>query len=326
MTTPLYPWLKKHWLDLQGQIDAGRLHHAIFITSANGMGKLALAQQLAQTLLCKEPVGWEPCQTCHACQLFTTSVHPDYQLVSSEAGKVIPVDRIRSISKQLNERSQLSGNKVVIIEHAESFNMASANALLKTLEEPTEGSYLILLAENKSQVLPTINSRCQKLHISAPTEQQTLDWLISQFPITAASIAAIRINQGAPLHTLSYLNKGDDELRIDVFSLLANIHSQPDSIAKLTEIFSDASLERLTWLQFILLDLQKYQAGIAVTHLINPDQSDWYQQLAQRLTSAETLQVQKELLSLKDTISSNSNLTLDTLLLTFFIKLKRIIN
>jgi len=326
MSTPLYPWLQNDWHDLQSQIGAARLHHALFITSANGMGKLALAQQLAQTLLCKEPVGWEPCEHCHACQLFTTSVHPDYHLVSSEPGKIIPVDKIRIISKQLNERSQLSGNKVVIIEHAESFNMASANALLKTLEEPADGSYLILLAENKSQVLPTINSRCQKLHISAPDEQQTLDWLISQFPITPASIPAIRINQGAPLHTLSYLNKGDDELRIDVFTLLENIHSQVDSVSKLTEIFSNSVFERLTWLQFILLDLQKIQSGIEPLHIINIDQVIWFQQFAQRLSPSDTLVLQKELLSLKETMSSNSNLTLDTLLLTFFIKLKRIIN
>ncbi|CED60090.1 HolB [Moritella viscosa] len=322
----LYPWLLPHWEKQQMQMTAGRLHHALFITSASGMGKLSYAQTLAQTLLCKEPIGWEPCHQCHPCQLFETSVHPDYYLVSTESGKVIGVDQIRHISQKLNEYSQLAGNKVVIIEHAESFNLASANALLKTLEEPSNGSYIILLAENKSQVLPTIYSRCQKLHLPAPPEQETLLWLQQQFPIETPTLTAIRINHGAPLHTLSYLNNGDDGLRQEIFSNIALLTQQPAAITRLCEIITDRTLEKLSWLQFILLDLQKVNRGVGVDYIVNTDQLEWLTHFSTQLSQDKITQLQSELTELRQLLMQNNNLTAETLVLSFLIKLKRFIN
>ena len=326
MTTHLYPWLESEWQNIQTQMTAGRLHHALFITSALGMGKLSFAQYLAQTLLCKEPIGWQPCHQCHSCRLFETSVHPDYYLISPEAGKVIPVDQVRLITKKLNERSQLSGNKVVIIDQADRFNLASANALLKTLEEPSEGSYLILLAENKSQVLPTIYSRCQKLHISAPAEQQTLTWLQKQFPIASITPAAVRLNHGAPLRALTFLNNGDSELREEIFLYLDGIIDQVMAIPRLTEIISEATLERLGWLQSLFLDIAKLKRGVNQHYIVNLDKLDWLANFSLRLADEHIHQLQSELTQLRELLLQNNNLTAETLVLSFFIKLKRFLN
>jgi DNA polymerase-3 subunit delta' len=326
MDNILYPWLMPYWQQVQEQLTAGRLHHALFLTSATGMGKLAFSRYLAQTLLCKEPIGWQPCHQCHSCQLFETSIHPDFYLIASEPGKIIPVDQIRIVSQKLNEHAQLGGNKVVIIEHAESFNLASANALLKTLEEPSNGSYLVLLAENKSQVLPTIYSRCQKLHISAPPENESLEWLSQQFPIAHPTATAIRINHGAPLHTLRYLNNGDEDLRKEIFHNIQLLTQQPAAITRLCEILSENTLERLSWLQFIFLDLQKVRKGVDSNFIINSDQLEWLKKFSIQLSFEQNTQLQSELIGLRDMLTKNNNLTAETLILSFLIKLKRFIN
>lgn len=322
----LYPWLKPYWHDIQQQMTSNRLHHALFLTSSTGMGKLALAKQLAKTLLCKEPVGWEPCEHCHSCQLFETSVHPDFHFVSADDGKVIGVDRVREISQRLQVHAHLSGSKVVIFENAGNFNLASANALLKTLEEPSDGSYIILLGESKSAVLPTINSRCQKMHISAPSENETLSWLQTQFPISQPDLPAIRVNQGAPLHTLRFLNNGDDLLRQTVFEELKQLHYSPSAVKIIADILSEHSLDRINWLQFILLDLQKLKAKVAVSYIINSDHTEWLSAFAEKIDIDVIFQLQHLLSELKDMLTSNANLTVETVMLSYLIKLKRLTN
>lgn len=322
----LYPWLEKSWLQLQSQMNAGRLHHAIFITSPDGMGKLALAKFLSQTLLCKEPVNWLPCGHCHACQLFETSVHPDFSLIATDAGKVIPIDVIRSLSQKLTDHSQLGGNKVVIIDHAEKLNLASANALLKTLEEPAAGTYIILLAENKTQVLPTINSRCQKMHIAKPEESSVMAWLALQRPVTPPNLAALRLNQGAPLHTLVYLNNGLDNVRLQVLKDIELLSQDPLAISRLNSSLSDNPTERLTWLQFWLLDLQKVKKQVAPDFVANNDQLDCLKAFHKTITEQDIFFLQSELAQVRADLKSNSSLNVETLIMSFLIKLKRFIN
>ncbi len=322
----LYPWLEKSWHQLQSQLNAGRLHHALFITSPDGMGKLALAKFLSQTLLCKEPVNWLPCGHCHGCQLFETSVHPDFSLITSDAGKVIPIDVIRSLSQKLTERSQLGGNKVVIIDQADKLNLASANALLKTLEEPTAGTYIILLAESKAQVLPTINSRCQKMHITKPDELSVMAWLELQKPVSPPNLAALRLNQGAPLHTLAYLNNGLDSIRLQILKDIELLSQDPLAIARLSSALSENPTERLTWLQFWLLDLQKIKKRVAPDFVANNDQLDWLETFHSTITEQDIFYLQSELAQVRADLKSNSSLNTETLIMSFLIKLKRYIN
>ena len=90
---------------------------------------------------------------------------------------------------------------------------AAANALLKTLEEPSGAGLLLLLADRPHQLLPTIVSRCQRLHLSCPEEGTALDWLRQQPGGRDAQPFHLRLNQGAPLQTLRYLESGADTQR-----------------------------------------------------------------------------------------------------------------
>ena len=132
-------------------------------------GEIDFVQNLAKFLLCSnvKQGALEACEKCKSCQLFNAQVHPDYFLVSpEEKSKVITVDQIRQLSHALTHTAQLNYYQIAVIAPAHAMNIAAANALLKTLEEPP-GPVIIILISNKPHILPrTIYSRCQVINLS----------------------------------------------------------------------------------------------------------------------------------------------------------------
>jgi DNA polymerase-3 subunit delta' len=176
----LYPWLESPWQSLKSHIDSGRIPHALLMQGPAGLGKSALAALFARRLLCIEP-GEMPCGHCHSCHLFEAGTHPDYQCVDpEEPGKAIKVDAIRKLINDLSLKPQYGGYRVFVVDQAEQMNLSSANALLKTLEEPAEQTVILLITHRPSRLPPTILSRCQKLSIRAPRKEAAMHWLQRQ--------------------------------------------------------------------------------------------------------------------------------------------------
>ncbi len=171
----MLPWLQHHYNSIVNRLVSAKLHHALLLVGAEGIGKVVLANQIASAILCKSPSGVNPCQQCQSCQLFAAGTHPDFHLLASE--KQIGVDMVREGIGKLSRTAQLGGNKVLIIPAAETMTESAANALLKTLEEPTAKTYLILTSSHLSRLLPTILSRCEKHTLPNPTIAQSLTWL-----------------------------------------------------------------------------------------------------------------------------------------------------
>lgn len=189
----IYPWQAKLWQNLnQGR---QKLHHAFLMHGRAGIGKYDFALSLSQALLCPncDEHGYA-CNECPSCRWFNDESHPDFRLISPEqetgadeetsaAKKTrkktqISVAQIRDLNDFLNLSShQSSGLKIVLINPAEALNQASANALLKMLEEPAPGVIFILIAHQLQRLLPTITSRCRKVSMPVPNAQQALAWL-----------------------------------------------------------------------------------------------------------------------------------------------------
>lgn len=147
--------------------------HAYILESVDPDSASAQLEQLAQILLCQNNNRQlqQPCQTCHSCSLFAAQNHPDF--FSNDKGQnSIGVDEVRQVSEFLTKTSQLSGNQVVLLHQVEKMTENASNALLKTLEEPTAKSYLLLSCHNKAQLLPTILSRCQFLTLPVKNKEQ----------------------------------------------------------------------------------------------------------------------------------------------------------
>ncbi len=145
---------------------AHALPHAWLFVSANLAAGLHTAQTFAQWLLCTNKVQHEACGVCKACKLFFNGVHPDYCYVTTPENKQnIVIDDVRHILEFATVKPQISSSKVVLIYPAQAMHAQSANAILKSLEEPCSDTIYILVASHKELLAKTIISRCHIFNI-----------------------------------------------------------------------------------------------------------------------------------------------------------------
>ncbi|WP_224370528.1 DNA polymerase III subunit delta' [Hyalangium versicolor] len=167
---------------LQAALRSGTLHHAYLFAGPEGVGKELAAVGLAQALTCPEQpeVG---CGQCASCLRVAKGIHPDVTWIMPEEERVsrglagrsdftgtpsrdIRVEQIRGLQERIALHGLESRRKVALITSAHRMNEAAQNAFLKTLEEPPSDTTLILIAASMDRLLPTIRSRCSKVHFA----------------------------------------------------------------------------------------------------------------------------------------------------------------
>jgi DNA polymerase-3 subunit delta' len=239
----IYPWQTDDWDRLQ-QLRA-HWPHALLLQGQAGIGKLRFAQHLAQGLLCEAPTAnGEPCGTCVACNWFTQGNHPDYRIVLPEAlaaesgfaaaedakaekadaddgngngkktrapSKEIRIEQVRALLDFVGVGSHRGGARVVVLYPAEALNVAAANALLKTLEEPPAGVVFLMVSARIDRLLPTIISRCRQWPMTTPAPEVATRWLAAQGVDDAPALLAEA--GGAPLSALALASDENRALR-----------------------------------------------------------------------------------------------------------------
>ena len=171
------PWLQPQMARLRAAHAAKRLAHAFLLHEARGAGGHALALWSAQLVLCTD-VSRAPCGVCPACRRAASSQHPDLRVLQPiEDSRQIRIEQVRELIADLALTSHQGGYKVAIVSPADALNRNAANALLKTLEEPTPRTLLILVATQPSRLPATVLSRCQKIVIRAPARAEAVSWL-----------------------------------------------------------------------------------------------------------------------------------------------------
>ncbi len=237
------PWLQA---PLQQALHNHR-GHALLVHASPGLGAAAFALVLAQSWLCElksnpqtsgQGADAQPphpaCGSCGSCKLFQSHVHPDLLVLMPETlrqqhawpmsgdkadaddskkkpSKQIRIDEVRAMLDWAGKTSSRGRGKVVVLHPAEALNLQSANALLKTLEEPAPGTRLILTVSDTSTLLPTVRSRCQQLRLAVPDPATSQDWLASQGVQGAAESAALLAAcSGRPLDALALARAGVD--------------------------------------------------------------------------------------------------------------------
>lgn len=201
MNTQLPEWLQPAWQQLLRSRQQNRLPHAVLLVGPDGIGKRLLAERLAALLLCEQPTAaGEVCGQCPACGWLRAGSHPDLTVVEpDETGKAIKIDQVRALGVELGMTSHGGLHKVAIIAPAHAMNVNAANSLLKTLEEPTPRTLLILLSASPGRLPATVRSRCQLLRLHAPAAVQALGWLEAQGIDSATARRCLQIAGGAPL-------------------------------------------------------------------------------------------------------------------------------
>ncbi len=257
----LYPWLSGHWSFFKQRLDADRLAHALIIQGPAGCGKIALAIEMVARLLCIENQA-RACGQCRSCKLLSGGAHPDYfELQPEEGSEVIKVDQVRGLISRLVLTTFASDRKVAYIHPAEMMNAAAANALLKSLEEPSGNTVLILVSDNPGSLPVTIRSRCQAISVAQPDKQLVQDWLeeSSGSPPNEVS-AAIQAAGGSPLRAARYLGSPELDAYGQVRQGLATLLSKPGSVSLVSGQLGELNpLELWRWLSMCSGDVLKSQ-------------------------------------------------------------------
>jgi DNA polymerase-3 subunit delta' len=222
----MHPWNQPILDSLKGRLD--RLPHAILLHGPRGVGKLTLAETMAQFLLCEhKELAQRPCGKCDGCRWYLAGNHPDFRRLEPEAIAKVPpqaeeeegsepaparrtkqpslfilIEQIRELAGFLNLRSHRGALRVALVHPAEDLYPNAANALLKGLEEPPAGAIFILVSHRPSRLLPTVRSRCVPIPVPIPPREVALAWLGAQGVQNAERWLAFA--GGAPLQALDY--------------------------------------------------------------------------------------------------------------------------
>ncbi len=255
------PWLHQEMASLHAAFEAERMPHALLIHEAPGAGGEWLAKWIARLLLKTD-----------------RDQHPDWISVHPiDDSRQIRIEQVRELAQELALTSHQGGYKVGVISPADVLNRFAANALLKTLEEPSGRTVLILVVTQPSRLPPTILSRCQRIRIAAPERAEAVAWLeatrgqgewqavldiVGEAPLLAAESDAQAVVQigaevrrgleeaaagtGDPVATAERWARAELPLRLRCFEnwLTERIRRQSESPAFLTEVGAVTYLQR----------------------------------------------------------------------------------
>ena len=197
------------WQSWRSAMAGARMHHAWLLAGKKGLGKATFAQAAARELLGAAGEGEHP-------DILTLTYGPKNKDEAKkrddgkpyELARGIKVDQVREIQRRLNTRPTMGDKRVVIIDPADDMEVSASNALLKSLEEPPQGTYFLLVAHSPARLLPTIRSRCRTVRfpVIAHEEMDQLLRRLAPEAEIASRDAAIAAAAGSPGAALSFLD------------------------------------------------------------------------------------------------------------------------
>jgi DNA polymerase-3 subunit delta' len=218
---------------------------ALLLYGPPGLGLDALALSFAAALLCERSGGKKPaCGQCPACGWWSQGAHPDFRRVQPAAladegaadgaepagpragakpSEVIRIDQIRALETFLSVGTHRQGRRIVQIDPADRLNTESANALLKTLEEPLPDTVFLLVTDRVQGLLPTIRSRCIRKPVVPPRFSDAVQWLSAEAALPHDEAERwLRASHGRPLEALERAKAASDAThRIALEALVA---------------------------------------------------------------------------------------------------------
>lgn len=238
----------------------GRLGHALLLAGPAHLGKRAVAEALANRLLCTAPrADGFACGQCRSCRMFpaqtiglvTTQAHADLQRIGLEPNEKgdklrseITVEQIRRLGQWFALTAQFGGAQVAIIEPADLMNHFAANALLKTLEEPAPNRFLLIVTSRPGRLPATIRSRCQRLEFRLPPADVATAWLRERGFGNEQIVPALTAARGNPGLAEHWLGNGGMQLRREVLEQLEAVSAgRADAAATGQRWMADDSAE-----------------------------------------------------------------------------------
>jgi len=294
---------------LRRMLGSGRVPGALLFSGEEGVGKKLFAIEIAKALNCRAPQGVEGCGKCRACARMSRfnlpqSENPDdwKQIIWTDHGDVgmvvapkrlLLVDQMRHIEIEANFRPFEGKARVFIVDEADKLNDQSANALLKTLEEPPPTSHLILITSRPAMLLPTIRSRCQAIRFSPLTTAEIEQHLLQNKLATPAEAGLrARAGNGSIGRALAGDLEGFKERRDAMLQVLTALTITEDysRLLRLAEEMNEAKHKDeyefgLELLETLIRDALMVSFGVSSGQLINEDVLPQLQRISERIDS-----------------------------------------
>jgi DNA polymerase-3 subunit delta' len=219
----MFPWQREVLERALTLKQENRLPQAVMLETASDYQMDDLARYLSMLLLCDQPQNLSLCGTCEACRMMSAGIYADFSLVTLEVdhkskklNKNIKIEQIRNLIHELHLTRKYSRLKIAVIFPAEAMNKSSANALLKTLEEPAAGVLLLLITRNPGRIPITLRSRCQSWTIDPAGEHASLEWLMDQGGESKTAAQYLQYAGGDPLLAM-HLQQQNYAQRVETF-------------------------------------------------------------------------------------------------------------
>lgn len=221
------------WIREQALVLLGQQGHAWLLQGASGLGQYELSLLLARSWLCESPAaGGLACGNCPSCHAVDVRTHHDLAVLMPETvlmeegwpldeksqadiddkkrkpSQEIRIDAMRDVIEFAQRTSARGRGKAVLVHPAERMNAVTANALLKTLEEPPGDVRFVLATSSQASLLPTIRSRCMAYTMRWPAPSEAAGWLAEQGVAPADADRALAASGGRPFDALSMARAG----------------------------------------------------------------------------------------------------------------------
>jgi len=296
---------------LQNSRRKDRLAHAYLFEGARGTGKKEIARFLAATLFCENLLQGAPCGECVSCWRIQNGNHPDLYYIEPD-GQSIKKEQIKYLLTEFQKKAvESSGHKVYIIADIEKMTNSAANSLLKFLEEPSEGTVIILLTSLFQQILPTIVSRCQVVSFKELSPSVVSEQLLEAgVPLGQAVLLAHftnSVHEGVELAK----DEGFQQMQGLVVKLLKTLHQPLAAMIVIHEEWMPNFKERqkidqaLELLLFLFRDT--LYTRIEKDEIICKEFSDMTRVLATKLTERKIIACISEILQAKRKLAANTN-------------------
>jgi DNA polymerase-3 subunit delta' len=274
---------------LQTAMARDRIPHAYLFYGMEGVGKRTVAEVFAKALNCKNGRDiLDACDVCPSCLKIDHRNHPDVITIHAE-GQFIKVKEIRAIQEQMKFRPFEGGKRIIIIGDAERMNIVSANALLKTLEEPSASNILILITSRLYLLPMTILSRCQHLRFNPLQKETVASYLQEKLSLDYQSSYLISLSSGGSIGKAAELN---DDSHLAMKAPVLDIMSQtrmkdPLRLLFLAGDFGQERKEIMDRLGILITgyrDALVYKETGEIDRIINRDYIDIIKSVAESLS------------------------------------------
>ena len=263
------PWLQAVEAEFAERLRSGRLAHALLISGSADCGKTELAKAFMASVLCLENT-YPACGKCRSCQLAASGAHPDGHVITfednpktGELRKELVIEQVRRLTSSMFLTNTISQRKSALVYPAEAMNRSTANALLKTLEEPQGEAVLILVSHAPGRLLATIRSRCQALPVRQPDFAAALNWLSSEMGLSESDAdLALKAAAGSPFRALRMAQDGGTEQYRQVHQLLQGLRNGQAGTGQAMKELAEVDPDRLwAWMSLLSANLSRSLAA-----------------------------------------------------------------